>query len=121
LGEKEAKKAFIYPMAAALLLLLLKVFVILSHSACSGSLKAKKINLKNRVKNRVSKRLLYSFMWISALFISLGRVVVGDMAVADIEQVCTCCYHCTSYYHSFDCNNLTHHIISTIRLEMMLL
>jgi len=121
LGKKEAKKAFNYPMAAALLLLLLKVFVILSHSACSGSLKAKKKNCK--VKNRVSKRLLYSFMRISALFISLGRVVVSDMTAADIEQVCTCCYHCTSCYHShsFDCYNLTHLYSSTFRLEMMLL
>ena len=122
LGEKEAKKAFIYPMAAALLLLLLKVFFILSR-ARSCSLKAKKKKCKNRVKNRVSKRLLYSFMRISALFISLGRVVVSDITAADIEQVCTCCYHCTSCYHShsFDCYNLTHLYSSTFRLEMMLL
>ena len=121
LGENKAKKAFIYPMAAALLLLLLKVFVILSRSACSGSLKAKKNNRKSRVKNRVSKRLLHSLLQCSVLFFSLGRVVVGDMTVADIEQVCTCCYHCKSCYHSysFDSYNLTHLYLSTIRLEMM--
>ena len=82
-------KAFIYPMAAALMLLLVRVFIILSRSACSGMQYLTK-EKKNKMKKHVSKRLLRSLLCVSALFIFInGSMVVAADMIADIEQVST--------------------------------